>query len=123
MKKTRVASRIRIKAANVYAVTLLADDNNVVQRREMDPRSGFCSAAQLIPQPGARSSKKTHPPHPLRAKSGLFLFTSLWNSQLHAAKASTFALLFTPKIAWRKEVCRRQAEKQGGGAHGGEDLS
>lgn len=123
MKKTRVASRITIEAANVYAVTLLSDHNNVVQCREMNPCPGLCAAAQLISQLGAHRSKKTYHPQPRQAKSGLFFFAILLNSRLHAAKALTFALHFTPKIAWRKEVCRRQAEKQGGGAHVWEDLS
>lgn len=31
--------------------------------------------------------------------------------------------IFSPKIAWRKEVCRRQAAERGGGAHAWEGLS
>lgn len=84
----------------------------------MPPRSVSCSADL-----GVHGSKEPYPPQPLRATAGLFFFTSLLTSRLHAAKTLTFALHFSPKIAWRKEVCGRQAEKQGGGAHVWEDLS
>lgn len=61
MKKTRM----RIKAANVYAATLLPDRNSVVRWRVTNARSGLCAAARLTSRLAAYRSEKTDPPHPL----------------------------------------------------------
>lgn len=90
MKKTRVASMIRKKATDIYTATLLPDFDSMAQCRD-----------RLVSDTS---------PHPLRVGSQLSVCAPASNSPLHAAKVLTFALCFSPRIAWRKEERRRRQQ-------------